>query len=406
MAQTTFAWQGRDRAGRRVQGEIEAADARFARALLRRDGIVASRIRAPKPAGAVLRFGHGKRIGALEVALFSRQMATMMRAGVPLVQAFDMLASDARNPRLAEVVQSIRADVSTGATLAGALGKFPALFDALFRNLVNVGEQTGTLDSMLDRIALDQERGAAIRRKVRKALTYPVLVAVAALVVTGILLIHVVPQFEAVFSSVGGDLPGATRLVIRLSDFAGEWWWAVLGVIGAVAASLAMLAKRSARFREGLDAMQLKVPVAGRIASNAATARFARTLSTAIAAGVPLVEALGAIAGATGNAVYARAVQELRDAVASGQPLHAAMRDSGVFADMAVRMAAVGEESGRLDDMLARGAEQFEERVAEAVDQLTALIEPLTMAVLGVLVGGLLIAMYLPVFQLGGAMGG
>lgn len=403
--QKTFAWRGRDRAGRQVEGEIAAPDARYARALLRRDGFAATSIRAPRKPGGTL-FGKGKRVGTLEVAMFSRQLATMMRAGVPLVQAFDMLLSDMRNPRLEEVLRSLRTDVSTGATLAAALGRFPALFDALFRNLVEVGEQTGTLDAMLERIALGQERSAAIRGKVRKALAYPVIVVVAALAVTGILLIHVVPQFEAVFASVGGDLPAATQLVIGLSDFAAAWWWAVLGGAGAVVAGVVLLAKRSLQFREALDALQLRVPVVGLIARNAATARFARTLATAIGAGVPLVEALAAIAGATGNAVYARAVQSVRDEVASGRALHRAMQGSGVFADIVVRMTAVGEESGRLDDMLARSAEQFEERVAEAVDQLTALIEPLTMAVLGVLVGGLLIAMYLPVFQLGGAMGG
>ena len=400
--QIKFAWEGTDRAGREVSGRTAAPSARFARARLRRDGITVTRFRRRTKHSVALR----RPVKAAEIALLSRQLATMMRAGVPMVQAFDILAGDVRDARVSKAISIIRGDLATGSALSTSLARFPDHFDALYRNLVDVGEQSGTLDAMVDRIATYQEKSAATKRKVKKALTYPALVVVAAVAVTAIMLIHVVPQFEAVFRSVGADLPLATRLVIQLSEVAQTGWWIGVLAVLALTAGWAALQKRSQAFRDAVDHVSLKVPVAGAILAKAASARFARTLSTAVAAGVPLVEALGAIAAATGNAAYVVAVQGMRDEVAAGRPLQAAMVERGVFPDMMVRMVAVGEESGRLDDMLARSAEEFEARVDEAVEQLTTLIEPLTMALLGVLVGGLIVAMYLPVFQLGSVFGG
>lgn len=342
----------------------------------------------------------------MSITLFSRQLATMLRAGVPMVQTLDILAGETKNPGAAEMIAAIRADIGAGATLATALTRFPRHFDALYRNLADIGEQSGALDGMLDRIATYQEKSADIRRKARKALTYPALVVVAAVVVTAIMLIHVVPEFEAVFASAGADLPAATRAVVALSEVARAWWWVGVGTIAAVSGAWVVLSKRSIAFKDAIDRASLYAPIAGPILARAAVARFARTLGTALAAGVPLVDALGAVAGATGNARYVDAVLHLRDEVTSGRSLQAALRERGVFPSTVVRMVAIGEESGRLDDLLERSAEQLEIRVDEAVDQLTTLIEPITMAVLGVLVGGLIVAMYLPVFQLGTALGG
>lgn len=401
--EATFIWDGTDPTGQRTSGQIAATSAAFAHARLRRDGIAVTRLRRQRSS-----FGlrPRRRIKAVSITIFSRQLATMLRAGVPMVQTLDILAGETKNPSAAEMIAAIRADVGTGATLATALERFPQHFDALYRNLADIGEQSGALDTMLDRIATYQEKSADVRRKARKALTYPALVVVAALVVTAIMLIHVVPQFEAVFASVGADLPAATRLVVALSEAAQAWWWVGAAGIGGAVATWMTLAKRSAAFRRIVDRASLGVPITGPMLARAAVARFARTLGTALAAGVPLVEALGAVAGATGNATYVAAVLQLRDEVTAGRSLQAAMRERGIFPSTVVRMVAIGEESGRLDDLLGRAAEQLEIRVDEAVEQLTSLIEPLTMGVLGVLVGGLIIAMYLPVFQLGAAFGG
>lgn len=330
----------------------------------------------------------------------------MMRAGVPMVQTLDILSGETKNPAAAAMIAAVRADIGTGATLSAALAQFPQHFDGLYRNLVDIGEQSGALDTMLDRIATYQEKSADIRRKAKKALTYPAVVVVAAIVVTAVMLIHVVPQFEAVFASAGAELPAATRFVVALSEGAQAWWWVGALVIAVISIAWVVLSKRSEAFRNTVDRVSLFAPVAGPILARAAVARFARTLATALAAGVPLVEALGAVAGATGNAAYVAAVLAIRDEVTAGRSLQAAMRERGVFPSTVVRMVAIGEESGRLDDLLGRSAEQLEIRVDEAVDQLTTLIEPMTMGVLGVLVGGLIIAMYLPVFQLGAAFGG
>ena len=394
--QVEFVWEGTDAAGRKASGELSAAEPLLARAMLRRQGVAVSRLRRKRRA---LRLG--ERVKAEDVALVSRQMAAMLRAGMPVVRAFEIVASGARNSALATIVQGVRGEVAAGSSLSRALAKYPAQFSSLYCHLVEAGEQSGTLDTMLARIAADQERAEAIKRKVKKALTYPSLVVVSAIVVCAILLIHVVPQFEAVFASAGADLPAFTRFVIRCSELLQAWWGAALLASAAAVVGFVALKRRSPALRAALDRIALAAPVVGRILQQAAVARYARTLGTTIAAGVPLVDALAAVADSAGNAVFKAAILGVREEVATGRALHESMRDQGPFPNMVVQMVAVGEESGSLDAMLAKVAEQFEAQTTDAVDGLTTLIEPLMMAVLGVLVGGLVIAMYLPVFQLG-----
>ncbi len=400
MAKQTFVWRGTDRAGRKTSGELLAPDRRFAEAKLRRQGVAVTQLR--RKAGFSLRFG--ERVHAADTASFARQLATLLGAGVPLLQAFDIIGSGAR-PALANVAQGLRNEVAAGASLSSALGKFPALFDPLQRGLVRVAEQSGALDAMLERIASHLERAEAVRRKVKKALTYPLLVIVASIGICAALLVYVVPQFEQVFAGAGAELPAFTRFVIRCSDLLQETWWMALLVIIGGSIGCVVLQRRSQRFRDALDRLSLRVPIAGGILANAAVARSTRALATVVAAGVPLVDALNSVADAAGNALYTRAVRRARDEVATGNPLHAALGGSGVFPDPVVQMVAIGEQSGRLDEMLARIAEQHEAEVNDAVDNLTTLIEPMTMAILGVLVGSLVIAMYLPVFQLGQVFG-
>lgn len=398
---TVFVWQGTDRSGRPVSGERSGTEARLVRAELRREGITAKGISKKRQSS----FSLNNRVNAQDIALVSRQMATMMHTGMPIVQAFDIVAAGARNAKLKDVVQGVRGEVAAGTSLSSALARFPAHFDRMYCNLVAVGEQSGALDTMLERIARHQESAEATKRKVKKALIYPALVVTAAVVVTALLLIYVVPQFEAVFAGAGAELPAFTRFVIGISDFMLAWWWSLLLGLIAAGAGFVVAKRRSQRFRETLDKVYLVVPIAGGILVKASVARCARTLATAVGAGVPLVDALGSLAESTDNAVFRNAVRVVRDAVAGGQALHQSMRDARVFPNMLVQMVAVGEESGSLDDMLDKAAEQFEAQVDDAVDNLTALIEPLMMAVLGVLVGGLVIAMYLPVFQLGNVFG-
>ena len=398
--QGMFVWQVRDGTGTVRTGEVAAQSLRFARAQLRPQGIAVRRLRR-KRTWLVLQRG----VAGKDVALFSRQMATMMRAGLPLVQAFDIVAGGARTSRLAELAKAVRDDVATGASLAEALGRHPAAFDNLYRSLVAVGEHTGTLDVMLARIAAYQETAAATRRKLRKAMTYPLLVVFTAVAVAGVLLTQVVPQFQTVFAAAGAELPALTRTVIRASDLAREWWWALLPAPLALGAAAAVAQRRSRRWRRLGHRLALQLPVVGRILASAAISRFARTLATALAAGVPLVEALASVAGTVGNSVYLDALGRVRAAVAEGVPLHRSLSECGMFPNVVVQMTAVGEEAGRLEEMLGRAADQFEMLVDEAVDNLATLLEPLLLAVLGVLVGGLVLAMYLPVFQLGQAFG-
>ena len=399
-AEALFVWEGRDGGGMRQSGEVAAPSRRFARAQLRRQGIAVERLRR-KRAWPSLRGG----VAAKDIALFSRQMATMMRAGLPVVQAFDVVASGAKGPRYAALVRAVRDDVATGAPLAEALDRHPDAFDRLYRALVAVGEHTGTLETMLARIAVYQETAAATRRKLRKAMTYPLMVVFAAVAVAGVLLTQVVPQFQTVFAAAGAELPALTRAVIRASDLARDWWWALLLMPLGLGASVAVAQRRSRRWRQFRQRLALKLPVVGGVLANAAVARFCRALATALGAGVPLVEALANVAAAVGNAVYMDALGQVRAAVAEGLPLNRAIGECGLFPNVVVQMVAVGEEAGRLEEMLGRAADQFEVLVDEAVDNLATLLEPLLLAVLGVLVGGLVLAMYLPVFQLGQAFG-
>lgn len=404
--ENAYVWTGVDRLGRRTSGELNATSRKAARATLRRQGIAPRGLRRKRAQGSPGGWRGRRRVKPDDIALFSRQMATMVRAGIPLVHAFDVVASSARSPKLVAVIEAVRQDIAEGASLTSALGKFPAVFDDLYVSLVGVGEQSGALESMLERIAAYQERSQSTRRKLVKAMTYPAVVVLAATVVTVLLLIYVVPQFETVFAGVGADLPAFTRLVIGMSDDLRENWPILLAVATLGGAGLTAAHRRSTRFRNLRDRCVIKSPIAGEIVVKAAVARFARTLATSVAAGMPLVEALRAVVGTSGNVVYTQAIGQLRDQVAAGQPLAASMRDCRVFPDMVVQMVAIGEESGSLDDMLARAAAHFEDQLDASVDNLTSLVEPLLMGVLGVVVGGLVVAMYLPVFQLGTAFGG
>lgn len=351
-------------------------------------------------------FGIGGRPKAADITLFTRQMATMLRAGVPLVQSFDIVADGIDKPGVAAVIRAVRADVSGGTSFTDALRAHPACFDALYCNLVHAGEQAGALETMLDRIATYQEKTLSLKARVRKALTYPIAVIIVALVVSGILLIEVVPQFQEIFAGFGADLPPFTLFVIGISESLQTWWPLVCGLAAATVTGLFTARRRSAAFRGLCDRLALKLPVVGSIVEKSAVARYARTLATTFAAGVPIVDALKSISGSTGNRVYQEAVAGLRTSVATGQPLYVSMRGSGVFPNMVVQMVAVGEEAGALDDMLARSATYYEEQVDNAVENLTSLMEPLIMSVLGILVGGLVVAMYLPIFQLGSVVGG
>ncbi len=398
-----FVWEGKDKQGRTTKGEITSSTPAIAKAELRRQGIVANKV-TKKRAG--LSFGGGGKVKPADIALFTRQMATMMRAGVPLVQAFDIVADGVDKPKLAELIKNIRQDVAGGNSFAAAIRRHPNEFDELFCNLVEAGEQSGALESMLDRIATYKEKTESLKAKVKKAMTYPIAVIVVAVIVSGILLVKVVPQFEQVFAGFGAELPAFTQLVIRFSEFAQAYWFLIAAGLIALGFVFSEIHKRSKGFRETMDKLVLKAPVAGNIVEKSAIARYARTLSTTFAAGVPLVDALNSVAGSTGNSVFVEAVYRIRDDVSTGQQLNFSMRNTGVFPNMVTQMVAIGEEAGALDDMLDKSATYYEEQVDNAVDNLTALMEPMIMAVLGVLVGGLIIAMYLPIFQLGAVVGG
>ena len=392
----TYVWDGVNAQGRPARGELAAASARHAQALLRRQGVRARNLKRKRRG-----FALPSRATAADIALFSRQLANLTRAGVHLVQALRIVADSARNAAFATIVRGIGGELAAGSALAQALATRPREFDEVYRHLVSVGEQSGALDAMLERIANYQEHAQATRRKVRKALVYPTVVVVVAALVTTLLLIHIVPQFETVFASAGAELPAFTRFVIGLSNVLGAWWPALLlgAVGGALAFALAL--RRSPRCRAGAQRFALNIPMIGRILRKAAVGRCARTLATAVAAGVPLVEAFRAVAGATGNPVFANALRQAGEDVAAGRAVAAALADAPPFPALLTQLVAVGEESGNLDNMLAKCADIYEADVADAVDNLTTLVEPLLMGVLGVVVGGLIVAMYLPVFQLG-----
>ncbi len=391
-----FSWEGRDRKGQKVKGRTVAQNEQAVRGELRRQGIAATRIK--KQSGAARK---GGKVNAGDIAIFSRQLATMLGAGIPLVQAFEIIGAGHDKPSMQKLLMEIKADIEGGTSLHEALGKHPLYFDDLYVNLTEAGEQAGALESLLDKIATYKEKTEAIKKKVKKALFYPAAVMVVALVVTTILLIFVIPQFESLFKGFGADLPAFTQMVIDLSRFIQAKGIYILAVVGAGVWFFLYTYKRSRKTREFLDRMMLKFPIIGPILNKAAIARFARTLSTMFQAGVPLVEALESVAGATGNIVYEDATMKVRDEVATGQRLQRAMENTGLFPNMVVQMIAVGEESGSLDTMSGKVASFYEEDVDNAVDSMSSLLEPLIMAILGVLVGGLVIAMYLPIFKLG-----
>ncbi|MEM8815884.1 MAG: type II secretion system F family protein [Pseudomonadota bacterium] len=397
MMKMPFQWEGTDRNGKKVKGKSMAADEAAVRADLRRQGVVPSRIKKESKG----LFAGGGKITAGDIAIFSRQLATMLGAGIPLVQAFEIVGTGHENAAMQKLILSIKGDVEGGSSLAEALAKHPIYFDDLFVNLVESGEQAGALETLLDKVATYKEKTEAIKKKIKKALTYPAAVLVVAFIVVTILLIFVIPAFEDLFQGFGADLPAFTRLVIDLSIFVREKGFFLAVAIGGSIGTFIYFKKRSRAMRHFLDRMILKTPVIGPIIEKAAIARYSRTLSTMFAAGVPLVEALDSVAGATGNIVYEEGVKTMRDEVATGQRLQQSMENTDLFPNMVIQMIAVGEESGSLDDMSAKVADFYEEDVDNAVDNLSSLLEPLIMAILGVLVGGLVVAMYLPIFKLG-----
>lgn len=394
---STFVWEGKDRKGSIVKGELSGQNPALVKAQLRKQGINPTKVRKK---GMSLG-GTGKKIKPLDIALFARQMATMMKAGVPLLQSFDIIADGVEKPAMRKLVDELKQHVAAGNSFAAALRTKPQYFDDLFCNLVDAGEQSGALESLLDRVATYKEKTEALKAKIKKAMNYPIAVIAVAIIVSCILLIKVVPQFKEVFSSFGAELPAFTLFVIGISEGLQEWWFIFLIALIGVGYAFIQAKQRSEKFRDALDRTILKAPIVGNIVYKAAVARYARTLSTTFAAGVPLVEALDSVSGATGNVVFRNAVAKVKQDVTSGMQLNFSMRSTNAFPAMAVQMTAIGEESGALDTMLDKVASYYEAEVDNAVDGLTSLMEPLIMSVLGVLVGGLIIAMYLPIFQLG-----
>lgn len=395
---SVFVYKGVDRKGTKVEGEISGVSSALVKAQLIKQGVNAKTVK--KKAKPLFGSG-GKAINPQDIAIFTRQMATMMKAGVPLVQSFEIVAEGLENKNLKDMVLNIREEVASGNSFAASLKKQPKYFDDLFCNLVESGEQSGALETMLDRVATYKEKSEALKAKIKKAMTYPIAVVAVALVVTGVLLVKVVPQFAETFSSFGSELPAFTLFVLHLSEAVQEWWLIILIGIIATVTGFVEARRRSKAFSHSVDKITLKIPVVGDVVYNSIVARFARTLSTTFSAGVPLIDALESVAGATGNSVYEKAVLTIRDEVSTGIQLNTSLRKSGIFPSMLLQMTAIGEESGALDEMLDKVAVYYEEMVDNLVDSLTSLLEPLIMSVLGVLVGGLMIAMYLPIFQMG-----
>jgi type IV pilus assembly protein PilC len=391
-----FIWEGKDKRGNKVRGKSLATNEASLRADLRRQGVAPTRVKTQRTG-----FFGGAKVNALDISIFSRQLATMLSAGIPMVQAFEIIGNGNEKPAMQKLVLDIKANIEGGSTLHESLAKYPLYFDDLFVNLTEAGEQAGALESLLDKIATYKEKTEALKKKIKKALFYPTAVLVVAIIVTTILLIFVIPQFEALFKGFGADLPAFTQMVVNLSRWVQHFGIEMLIAIAAAVYAFLYFKKRSRTMRRFLDRALLKVPVIGPIMVKAAIARFARTLATMFAAGVPLVEAMQSVAGATGNIVYEEGTLRMKDEVATGQRLQRAMENSGLFPNMVVQMIAVGEESGSLDTMAGKVAEFYESEVDSAVDSMSALMEPVIMAVLGVLVGGMVIAMYLPIFKLG-----
>jgi type IV pilus assembly protein PilC len=398
----TFVWEGTDKRGVTMKGEQPAKTANIVRAELRRQGITPKVV---KVKGKPLFGGAGKTITPGDIAAFARQIATMIKSGVPIVQSLEIIAGGQKNPKMRNLVNAIRADIEGGTSFHEALGKHPVEFDQLFRNLVKAGEAAGVLETVLDTIATYKENIEALKGKIKKALFYPAMVVAVAIIVSAILLIFVVPTFEDVFKQFGADLPALTQVVVGMSRFMVSWWWLILIALVGAGVGLIALKKRSQTFADFLERAMLKLPVIGQILHNSAIARFARTLAVTFKAGVPLVEALDSVAGATGSTVYEKAIRRIREDVSVGYQLNLSMKQVNLFPNMVVQMAAIGEEAGALDTMLFKVAEFYEQEVNNSVDALASLIEPMIMVFLGTVVGGMVIAMYLPIFKLGAVVG-
>ena len=393
----TFHWEGKDKSNKTVRGEARAAGENMVAASLRRQGIVVTKIKKQK-------MGGGGSVTEKDVALFTRQMATMMKAGVPLLQAFDIVGKGATNPAVARLLFDIKLEVETGSPLAAAFRKHPLYFDALYCNLVAAGEAAGILEQLLDRLAMYKEKTLAIKSKIKSALFYPVSIVVVAIVITAVIMIFVIPAFKSVFSSFGADLPAPTLVVMSISDWTVANWYILFPAMGGAVYAFLEAWKRSLAVQIFMDRLSLKLPIFGSLLRKAAVARWTRTLSTMFAAGVPLVEALDSVGGASGNYVYLQATNKIKQEVATGTALTVAMQNSGVFPPMVIQMCSIGEETGALDAMLSKVADFFEAEVDEAVEALSSLMEPIIMVVLGTLIGGMVVAMYLPIFKLGGAV--
>jgi type IV pilus assembly protein PilC len=389
-----FEWEGKDKNGKVVRGEIRAGGEAMVSASLRRQGILITKVKKRRTSG-------GKAIKQKDIAIFTRQLSTMMRAGVPLLQAFDIVARGSTNAKLTKLLLDIRGDVETGTSLSGAFRKHPLYFDALYCNLVEAGEAGGILDTLLDRLAIYQEKTMAIKNKIKSALIYPVAVMVVAFVVLAIIMLFVIPVFKDVFKSFGADLPAPTLFVIGMSEIFTKYWWAIFGFLGGGIYFFLESWKRSEKMQRTMDRLLLKVPVFGDLVNKSSIARWTRTLSTMFAAGVPLVEALDSVGGASGNAVFKEATDQIQKDVSTGASLTASMQTTGVFPTMVIQMCAIGEESGSLDAMLGKAAEFYEDEVDEAVKGLSSLMEPFIIVILGVLIGGIVVSMYLPIFKLG-----
>jgi type IV pilus assembly protein PilC len=392
-----FVWEGKDKTGKLVKGEMRAAGENVVTSTLRRQGVSVLKVKRQ-------RMGAGGKVTDKDVTFFTRQLATMMKAGVPLLQAFDIVGKGHANPAVAKLLMDIKGDVETGTSLSGSFQKYPLYFDALFCNLVSAGEAAGILDSLLDRLATYKEKILAIKSKIKAALFYPLSIIVVAFVITAIIMIFVIPAFKELFTSFGADLPAPTLMVMAMSDFFVQWWWAIFGGVGFSVWFFFYTWKRSIRMQQVMDRLSLRLPIFGAVIRKATIARWTRTLSTMFAAGVPLVEALESVGGAAGNYVYYEATRKIQSEVSTGTSLTVAMQNSEVFPSMVVQMVSIGEESGSLDGMLGKVADFFEREVDDAVDALSSLMEPMIMVVLGVLIGGMVIAMYLPIFKMGQAV--
>jgi type IV pilus assembly protein PilC len=389
-----FEWEGKDKNGKPVRGEMRAGGEAAVSANLRRQGILVSKVKKRRTSG-------GKSIKQKDIAIFTRQLATMMRAGVPLLQSFDIVARGSTNPRVTKLLNDIRADIESGTSLSAAFRKHPLYFDALYCNLVEAGEAAGILETLLERLAIYQEKTLAIKAKIKSALIYPVAVLVVAFVVVAVIMIFVIPAFKEVFTSFGADLPAPTLFVMGMSEIFVKYWYLIFGTIGGATYFFFESWKRSEKMQKTMDRLLLKVPVFGDLIYKSAVARWTRTLSTMFAAGVPLVEALDSVGGASGNAVFVEATEQIQKEVSSGSALTTAMNNAGIFPVMVLQMSAIGEESGALDQMLGKAAEFFEEEVDEAVKGLSSLLEPIIIVVLGTIIGGIVVSMYLPIFKLG-----